>query len=79
MNYFNSQPNNQRVTLGKPTQEQIDNIIEYKALNECLNCLNFNMHYYFSFYENTIQHHLQNYICDDLMNIVLQYLKPEQI
>lgn len=79
MEYFHSTPNNVRITICKPTQEQINKNVEYKALDEALECLKFNMSYYFSFYGNTVQKYLESHICDDLIGLVIEYLKPEGI
>ena len=79
MEYFNSNQTLPRIVLCKPTKEQIETNIEYKALDEALDVLKFNMSYFFSFYGNTIHKYLEKYICDDLIGIVIEYIKPEGI
>ena len=79
MDYFNSNNICYNMIIARPTEEQLQNNITYKAVNETIEVLNFKMLLFFSFYENSLKQYLENYICDDIINNVLEYLKPEEI
>ena len=81
MDYFNSNKVCYNMIIARPTEEQLKlkNNITYKAVNETIEVLNFKMLLFFSFYKTSIKQYLENYICDDIINNVLEYLKPEEI
>ena len=79
MDYFNSNKVCYNMIITRPTEEQLKNNITYKAVNETIEVLNFKMLLFFSFYKTSLKQYLENYICDDIINNVLEYLKPEEI
>ena len=79
MDYFNSNKVRFNMIIARPTEERLQNNIVCKAINETIEVLNFKMSLFFSFYETSLKQQLKNYICDDLMNNVIEYLKPEEI
>ena len=79
MDHFNSNKVRFNMIIARPTEERLQNNMVCKAINETIEVLNFKMSLLFSFYETSLKQYLKNYICDDLMNNVIEYLKPKEI
>ena len=58
--------------MARPTTEQLQNNSTCKAVNETIEVLKLKNVIIFSFYETILKQYLENHICDDLINNVLE-------